>query len=167
MMHIEKWHPARPISTVYYDADKELHYGKKFLCEVTSDKKVSFISEGEGSTMDAVSTAFKPRFRVVYNKLLKATKNLPDTILEFEEFIDVKGMKAQGNQVTKLKVKEIILDHAIEGDEPWPEVEKEEVKPEAMEQTEEIEGAEDEKPQKMEWDVSKDEEEDPKQEKLF
>ncbi|MDB3906858.1 DNA gyrase/topoisomerase IV subunit A [Crocinitomicaceae bacterium] len=167
MMHIEKWHPDRPISTVYYDADKELHYGKKFLCEVTSDKKVSFISEGEGSTMDAVSTAFKPRFRVVYNKLLKATKNLPDTILEFEEFIDVKGMKAQGNQVTKLKVKEIILDHAIEGDEPWPEVEKEEVKPEAMEQTEEIEGAEDEKPQKMEWDVSKDEEEDPNQEKLF
>lgn len=166
MIHIEKWHPDRPISAVYYDSEKELHYGKKFLCEVTSDKKVSFISEGEGSTMDAVSTAFKPRFRVVYNKLLKATKNLPDTIIEFEEFIDVKGMKAQGNQITKLKVKEIVLDHAIEGDEPWPEPEKEEVVSESPESEEEM-GQEDEKPQKMEWDVSKKEEDDPNQEKLF
>ena len=30
-------------------------------------------------------------------------------------------MKAQGNQLTKLKVKEVILNHAIgEGKEPWP-----------------------------------------------
>jgi len=35
--------------------------------------------------------------------------------------IEVKGMKAQGNQVTKLKVKEIVLEHPEGGDEPWPE----------------------------------------------
>jgi topoisomerase-4 subunit A len=30
-------------------------------------------------------------------------------------------MKAQGNQVTKMKVKEVILTHPIgEGKEPWP-----------------------------------------------
>jgi topoisomerase-4 subunit A len=166
MIHIEKWHPDRPISAVYYDAEKELHYGKKFLCEVTSDKRVSFISESEGSELDAVSTAYKPKFRVIFNKLLKATKNLPDEIIEFENFIDIKGMKAQGNQITKNKVKEIVLDHAIEGDEPWPEPEKEE--PAATEEApEEVVGEDDEKPQKMEWDVSKKEEEDPNQEKLF
>ncbi len=166
LIHIEKWHQDRPISAIYYDAEKELHYGKKFLCEITTDKKVSFISDGEGSSLDAVSTAFKPRFRVVYNKLLKATKNLPDTIIEFEEFIDIKGMKAQGNQITKLKVKEIVLDHPIEGDEPWPEPEKENVSATTETASEEV-GQEDEKPQKMEWDVSKDEDEDPNQEKLF
>ncbi len=160
MIHIEKWHPDRPISTIYYDAEKELHYGKKFLCEITSDKKVSFISEAEGSTMDAVSTAYKPRFRVIYNKLLKATKNLPDTIINFDEFIDVKGMKSKGNQVTKLKVKEIVLDHQIEGDEPWPEPEKPEVK-------EPEDGADDEAPTTVEWDVSGKEDEDPDQAKLF
>ena len=58
---------------------------------------------------------------MVFNKLLKATKNLPDKIIELDDFIDVKGMKAQGNQITKLKVKEILLEHPIEGDEPWPE----------------------------------------------
>ncbi|XOV67453.1 MAG: DNA gyrase/topoisomerase IV subunit A [Fluviicola sp.] len=169
MMHIEKWHPDRPISAVYYDAEKDMHYGKKFLCEVTTDKRVNFISESEGSELDAVSTAYKPRFRVVFNKLLKATKNLPDDVIEFEEFIDVKGMKAQGNQITKLKVKEIVLDHPIEGDEPWPEPEKKEKEPEEEEEEElndEV-GEEDEKPKKMEWDLSKKEEDDPNQEKLF
>jgi topoisomerase-4 subunit A len=121
MMHIEKWHPDRPISAVYYDAEKDLHYVKRFLCEVTSDKKVSFISEGEGSYMDVVSTAYRPNVRIVYNKLLKETKNLPDNEVNIADFIEVKGMKAQGNQLTKLKVKEIVLTHEIEGEEPWPE----------------------------------------------
>lgn len=121
MIHIEKWHPERAISAAYYDAEKDLHFGKRFLCEVTSDKKVLFISESEGSALDAVSTAYRPKFKVIYNKLLKATKNLPDTELEFADFIEIKGMKAQGNQITKLKVKEIIVEHSEE-DEPWPEL---------------------------------------------
>lgn len=121
MVHIEKWVPDRPISTVYYDAEKELHYVKRFCCEITSDKRVLFISEAEGSQMDCVSTAFQPKVRIVYNKLLKETKNLPDNEVALADFIDVKGMKAQGNQLTKLKVKEIVLTHPIEGDEPWPE----------------------------------------------
>jgi topoisomerase-4 subunit A len=121
MIHIEKWHPHRALSTVYYDAEKDLHFVKRFLCEVTSDKKVSFISEGEGSYMDVVSTAYRPMIKIIYNKLLKETKNLPDNELQIADFIDVKGMKAQGNQLTKLKVKEIVLTHSIEGEEPWPE----------------------------------------------
>ena len=121
MIHIEKWVPDRPISTVYYDSEKELHYVKRFTCEITSDKRVSFISEGEGSYMDCVSTAFRPVVRIVYNKLLKETKNLPDNEVSLADFIDVKGMKAQGNQLTKLKVKEVVLTHPIEGSEPWPE----------------------------------------------
>jgi topoisomerase-4 subunit A len=121
MIHIEKWHPDRAISAVYFDAEKELHFVKRFLCEITSDKKVSFIGEAEGSYMDVVSTAYKPIAKIIYNKLLKVTKNLPDNEIEIADFIDVKGMKAQGNQLTKLKVKEVVLTHSIEGEEPWPE----------------------------------------------
>ena len=121
MVHIEKWIPRRPISAVYYDAEKEMHYVKRFLCEVTSDKKVSFISEAEGSFLDVVSTSYRPEVRVVFNKLLKETKNLPDNVFNIADIIDVKGLKAQGNQVTKFKVKEIALNHEIDGGEPWPE----------------------------------------------
>ncbi len=121
MIHIEKWVPDRPISAVYYDGEKELHYVKRFTCEITTDKRVSYISESEGSYLDCVSTAKEPIVRIVYNKLLKETKNLPDNEVALAPFIDVKGMKAQGNQLTKLKVKEIVLTHPIEGNEPWPE----------------------------------------------
>jgi topoisomerase-4 subunit A len=120
MMHIEKWIPDRPISTVYFDGEKELHYVKRFLCEVTSDKKVLFISESEGSYMDTVSTSYRPEVRIIYNKLLRETKNLPDNLVNIADLIEVKGMKAQGNQMTKLKVKEIVLTHEIDGGEPWP-----------------------------------------------
>jgi len=170
MIHIEKWVPERPISAVYYDGEKELHYGKRFVCEVTTDKKVSFISEHEDSYLDAVSTAYKPRVRVVYNKLLKATKNLPDTIIEMDEFIDVKGMKSLGNQITKLKVKEIVLDHDIEGDEPWPQEEKPEPpkkEDDSKDDSEDVSDDSEGKTTKMEWDLSKKEDEDKDQGKLF
>ena len=124
MVHLEKWIPRRPISCVYYDAEKEINFVKRFLCEVQSDKRVSFISESEGSYLQVVSTAYRPEIRVIFNKQLKETKNLPDQVLNLADLIDVKGMKAQGNQVTKMKVKEIVLTHEIaEGKEPWPEEE--------------------------------------------
>lgn len=155
LMHIQKWHPDRAITAVYYDAEKEIHYGKRFLCEITTDKRVPFIAESEGSYLDLVSTSYEPKVRIVYNKLLKATKHLPDTEINMTDFIDVKGMKSQGNQMTKLKVKEIVLDHEIDGGTPWPE-------PEKKEKTTEI--IEDESPKTVEWDVDK---EDKNQGKLF
>jgi topoisomerase IV subunit A len=124
MFHIEKWNPEHAISAVYYDGEKEIHFVKRFTCEVTSDKKVSFISESEGSQLNVATTAHKARVKIIFNKLLKATKNLPDKEILLDEFIDVKGMKTQGNQLTKLKVKEVVLA-LKEGDETWPDDEEE------------------------------------------
>ena len=160
MIHIEKWIQDRPISAVYFDAEKELHFVKRFTCEVTQDKRVSYISEAPGSYLDVVSTAFRPEARIVFNKLLKETKNLPDQVLNLADLIDVKGMKAQGNQMTKMKVKEIVLTHPIdESPEPWPQAE------EILEETEVLED-EAETPS-MEWDLSKNEDDNPDQIPLF
>ena len=161
MIHIEKWVPDRPISTVYFDAEKELHYVKRFTCEVTQDKRVSFISEAAGSYMDLVSTAYRPEAKIVFNKLLKETKNLPDQLLNLADLIDVKGMKAQGNQMTKMKVKEIVLTHPIdEGKEPWPNQQPEQI-------TEELDPIEDAETPSMEWDLTKTEDDNPDQIPLF
>lgn len=158
MVHIEKWHPDRPISAVYYDAEKDLHFVKRFLCEVTMDKKVLFISESEGSHLDLASTAYRPKARIVYNKLLKATKNLADTIIDIADFIDIKGMKAQGNQLTKLKIKEVIAEIPEGGDDPWPEEQVVEpvidAESDAAEETDEGESP------TMEWDITKDDDDD-------
>jgi len=160
MIHIEKWIQDRPISAVYYDAEKELHYVKRFTCEVTQDKRVSYISEAPGSYLDVVSTAYRPEARIIFNKLLKETKNLPDQVLNLADLIEVKGMKAQGNQMTKMKVKEIVLTHPIdESPEPWPKQEE----PELVDQSAEEEA----EPASMEWDLSKKEDENPDQIPLF
>ena len=160
MIHIEKWIQDRPITAVYYDAEKELHYVKRFTCEITQDKRVGFITEAPGSYLDVVSTAFRPEARIVFNKLLKETKNLPDQIVNLADLIDVKGMKAQGNQVTKMKVKEIVLTHPIdESPESWPQAE---------EILDEVELVEDEaETPSMEWDLSKKEDDNPDQIPLF
>lgn len=160
MTHIEKWVPDRPISVVYFDGERELHFVKRFTCEVTSDKRVSFISESAGSYMDVVTTAYKPKVRIVYNKLLKETKNLPDNEILLADFIEVKGMKAQGNQLTKLKVKEVVLTHPIEGDEPWPE----DVAME-LEIGDDPDG--DDASATIEWDLTKSDDDDPEQPTLF
>jgi len=169
MVHVEKWYPDRPISAVYFDGEKEIHFVKRFLCEVTTDKKVLFITESDGSYLDVVTTAFKPKAKIVYNKLLKETKNLPDNEINIEEFIDVKGMKAQGNQLTKLKVKEIVLTHSIEGDEPWPELQKkvESARDESEdEETDEDDSKDDEDDtdddNTMEWNITKEDDDQPK-----
>ena len=121
---------------------------------------MSYISEAQGSYLDVVSTAFRPEARIVFNKLLKETKNLPDQVLNLADLIDVKGMKAQGNQMTKMKVKEIVLTHPIdESPEPWPQAE------EILEETELLED-EAETPS-MEWDLSKNEDDNPDQIPLF
>ncbi|MCH2234237.1 MAG: DNA gyrase/topoisomerase IV subunit A [Crocinitomicaceae bacterium] len=165
LIHIEKWHPDRPIAAIYKDGSKDLHYVKRFLVEVKSDKKTSFISESEGSELDVVTTAYQPKAKIIYNKRLKETKDLPDKEIELDEFIDIKGQKAQGNQLTKLKVKEIQLMHAIGGDEPWPEEEKEEAEKsentssaESAAEEIKIDSTKDEGPIEVEWDLTEDEE---------
>jgi topoisomerase-4 subunit A len=152
MIHIEKWSQDRAISTAYYDAEKDMHYVKRFVCEIMTDKRVSFISESEGSSMHAVSTSYRPELKIVYNKLLKETKNLPDNIVNIADLIEVKGMKAQGNQLTKLKVKEIVLTHEIDGGEPWPE----EIQVEAPA----VDSASDDDAPTIEWDFTNDKKSD-------
>ena len=121
LLAVEKWHPERPIACVYYDAEKDMHFVKRFHAE-PSAKEVKFISEGEGSELKIVTTAINPHITLVYNKHLRETKTLPDKEIVINEIIDIKGVKAQGNQLTKLKLKEIILQPPAEG-EDWPEEE--------------------------------------------
>ncbi|MDP4683814.1 MAG: DNA gyrase/topoisomerase IV subunit A [Crocinitomicaceae bacterium] len=171
MIHIEKWHPERAISAVYYDGDKELHYVKRFTCEVTTDKKVSFISEGEGSYLDVVTTVYRPVIKIIYNKLLKETKNLPDNDVNIADFIDVKGLKAQGNQLTKLKVKEIVVIPGSEEETNWPEERaKESTADESFDDDDNDSDDEVSDGTTVEWDLTKgndDDDDDEEQMKLF
>ena len=115
---------------------------------------------------------------MIYNKRLKETKDLPDKEINLVDFIDVKGMKSLGNQLTKLKVKEVELLHEINGGEPWPDdlVEEAEIIEEdttdSESNPENLEAKSDEESIEMEWDLTKKEnpikdEDDDSQTELF
>lgn len=123
LLHIEKWHPKRPLACVYWNASRELFFVKRFLIE-TLTKKYPFIAENDG--LAVVSTDYKPKVNVSFNKRLKETKDLNDKVFELNDIIDVKGEKAQGNQLTRLKIKDITLLDVAEGEE-WPEESVDEV----------------------------------------
>ena len=126
LIHIEKWHSERPIACVYWNPKKNLYFVKRFLVDKLT-KKHAFIEDY--CELDVVSTAYNPKINVTFNKRLKETKDLEDKIFEINKIIEVKGDKAQGNQLTKLKIKEIKL-LPVEEHEEWPNSENENLKEE-------------------------------------
>ena len=116
LIHIEKWHPERPVACVYFYGKKDLYYVKRFLIEETA-KKTLFIPDDNTCELSVASTQFLPKVIIEYNKRLKETKDIPDKIEELNMVIEIKGLKAIGNQLTKLKVKEVSLLPTKEGEE--------------------------------------------------
>ena len=116
MIVLEKWIPNKPISAIYFDGDKEKYYVKRFLIENES-REDSFISEHASSTLEIVSTDWRPVAKVSFAKD-RGKDRREDQIIDFEQFISVKGMSALGNQLTKLKVNQIDLLDPLPYEEP-------------------------------------------------
>lgn len=124
MVVLEKWHPKKPISAIYYDGEKERYYLKRFLVE-TEGKEESFITEHPKSQLEIVSTDYRPMAELVFTKVKGIQKE--NQLVDIENFIAVKGFKALGNQLTTDKLKQVNLL------EPLPYEEPEEVVPEELE----------------------------------
>jgi topoisomerase-4 subunit A len=106
MLVIEKWRPQQPISTVYFDGEKERYFVKRFLMEET-DKIITFISESEDSQLEVVSTDSQPLVEVLYKK--EKGKDRKVEKIALADFIAVKGITAQGNKLSNDKINEINL----------------------------------------------------------
>ena len=124
MVVLEKWHPKKPISAIYYDGEKERYYIKRFLIE-TEGKEEIFITEHPKSQLEIVSTDYRPMVELVFTKVKGVQKE--NQLVDIESFIAVKGFKALGNQLTTDKLKQVNLL------EPLPYEEPEEVVPEELE----------------------------------
>ena len=116
MIVLEKWIPNKPISAIYFDGAKEKYYVKRFLIENENREDV-FISEHASSTLEIVSTDWRPVAKVSFAKD-RGKDRREDQIVDFEQFISVKGVSALGNQLTKLKVNQIDLMESLPYDEP-------------------------------------------------
>ena len=112
MIVLEKWTPKKPISAIYFDGKKEKYFAKRFLAE-NKNKEEVFISENKGSFLELISTDWRPVFELVFIKLRNKDQR-PNLRIVFEEFISVKGIKAQGNQLTPHKIKQVNTLESLE-----------------------------------------------------
>ena len=118
---IEKWKPEQPLSAIYWDSSKDRYYVKRFLLDDV-EKRESFISDSSGSRLELITTGNKPVIQVLYKKVKGVERESEE--IDIEEFIAVKGWKAQGNQLTAYPVKEINLVATEEEVEEVEEVEE-------------------------------------------
>lgn len=114
MIQIEKWNPEKPLSAIYFDPEKDDHFVKRFLVD-ESDKHVPFISETPGSSLELLSVNWRPQALLKFDR---RTNDRDDEIVDLENFIAVKGLKAQGNKLSKYKIKSIEEIEPIPYDEP-------------------------------------------------
>jgi topoisomerase-4 subunit A len=120
MIVMEKWNPKKPISAIYYDGEKERYYVKRFLIE-NENKEEIFITEHEKSQLEIISTDWLPMAEVVYAKVKGVQKD--NQIVNLDEFIAIKGIKALGNQLTTDKIKQINILESLPYEEMLDEPE--------------------------------------------
>lgn len=137
-LYLEKLHPNRPMSAVYFDGEKARYFVKRFEWD-GGDKEENIITEHPKSKLVFFSNASHPRVEVLYRKV-KGVQKDPEQV-QLDEFIAVKGIKAKGNQLTSEAVNKIEpLDALPEQELEEPEIL--ELDPQGVEPVE-GEGAED------------------------
>jgi len=104
---IEKYHPGKVYSVVYWDAEQKFYYVKRFSIE-ESEKPLCFINEDPESKMISITEVEYPRFEIEFGGKHKSRDN---EIIEVAEFIGVKSYKAKGKRLTSFMVDNI---HEIE-----------------------------------------------------
>jgi topoisomerase-4 subunit A len=111
---MEKWNSKKPISLVYWEGEKEKYYVKRFQID-NPDKKEFIITEHPNSQLEVVSTDYIPRIEIEFKKT-KGKDRRPNEVVNLENFISIKGIKAQGNQLSSDQIKQIDLIEPLPSD---------------------------------------------------
>ncbi|MCC8174118.1 MAG: DNA gyrase/topoisomerase IV subunit A [Odoribacter sp.] len=100
----EKFDPHKVWSAVFFDAEQQYYYLKRFRFE-ESLKQLSIIGESSDSRLILLSCARQPQFEVVFGGRYSTR---PNEMINAEEFIGEKSYKARGKRLTTYEVKSII-----------------------------------------------------------
>ncbi len=137
IIKIEKYDPEKVFSVVYYDGEQDYYYVKRFKPEPT-DNEFSFIGEHPKSKLTLFTENQHPVIKIHYGGSVKKKED----IVNIDEFIAVKGIKAHGKRLTTNKVKKINeLEPLKKGEQPveteMPQKKQEKQTPPPKEQKEE------------------------------
>ncbi len=100
---VRKFSGNKVYSAVYYDGEQRAFFMKRFVFDTTPNL-TRFVSEEEGSRLVCISALQHPRFKVKFGS---SYKNKPAEMINAEEFIAIKGMKAKGKRISALPVADV------------------------------------------------------------
>ena len=112
MIVLEKWDPNKPISAVYFEGEKQRYYVKRFMID-NPNKEEKFITDHPNTQLQIIAVDHRPVAEIIFSK-----RSLENRILDFEDFIAIKGIKSLGNQLTTDKIKDINLLDSLPYKEP-------------------------------------------------
>jgi topoisomerase-4 subunit A len=131
---IEKYRKEKIWSAVYYDADQEYYYVKRFHIESTP-RLTRFIGENPESRLIRITEVEYPRLEIRFGG---KNKDRDSEIIEVAEFIGIKSYKARGKRLSNYEVKVVEELEPLEVKKPGsPEAAREsEVKSQGKEKKE-------------------------------
>jgi topoisomerase-4 subunit A len=128
ILHIGKYDPGNILSVVYFDAEQQFYYLKRFEIEEAEGKLLRFIGENTDNKLVSVTWVRYPRLELEFGGKNAEREN---EIIEVAEFINVKSWKAKGKRLSNYHVENIKeLEPVIKDEHDKPE-------PEEIEQDEE------------------------------
>lgn len=101
---IEKFDPEKTWNAIFYDAEKEFYYLKRFNIE-ESENKISFIGENSESRLLLINNYDNAEFEIIFGGKHKSREN---EIVNAKEFIGVKSYKARGKRLTNFDIEKIV-----------------------------------------------------------
>ncbi len=160
MAHLQKYDPEKVVTAVFYDAELEKYYVKRFQVSehYALNKKYKFIPETKGSKLLLFTLDYLPRIEIEIKS--KKDNEIEYEVMPLADFIGVKSYRAKGKRLSNRDVKKVSLIDPLPY-EP-PDEEETEVLNEEFE-TEKDNGAEEVNVQ--EENVETEKEDTPKQKK--
>lgn len=104
ILAIEKFDPSKVLSVIYFDAEQDFYYVKRFEVEEVMHKMIRFIGEHPENKLVSVTWVHYPRFEIEFGGKHSDREN---EIIEVSEFIAVKSWKAKGKRLTNFQVENI------------------------------------------------------------
>ncbi len=124
MILIEKFNPKKIFSVIYFESSTEMFYLKRFQAETENNinKQIEFIGDNPENYMLSYSLDWLPQVKVLFDAAANK-KDIPDLIINVEEFIGIKSYKAKGKRITAKATKKIEFIEPIPYEEPEEEIE--------------------------------------------
>ena len=106
LIRVEKFDPAKVYAAVYYDAESEKFYLKRFKFELNNNPSNLFISEEEGSYLVAITSSTGSQVVIQFGGKHEGRQN---EAVAVDSFIAEKGWKAKGKRLTQYEIEKVVL----------------------------------------------------------